>query len=116
MSVPFLSDLFDDDNNVTNLSRRFDEGDLYRFVNSFESDLFTEKDKELNIGDQDEKLKTLKESQKKLESEIKKLNDRWTKECELVTKLIDLRKQKFVEDIKEAEKKKIDGQIPGVEK
>jgi type VI secretion system protein VasG len=75
-----------------------------------------EKDKELNIGDQTEKLKTLKESEKKLESEIKTLNEKWIKECELVTKLMDLRKQKFAEETKEADKKKIDGQLPGVEK
>ena len=75
-----------------------------------------EKDKELNIGDQKEKLKELKETQKKLKSEIKELKERWSKECDLVSKLIELRKQKFSEDIKEAEKKKINTQISGVEK
>ena len=75
-----------------------------------------EKDKELNIGDQKEKLKELKETQKKLESEIKELTDRWQKECELVNKLIELRKKKFAKETKEADKKKIDTEISGVEK
>jgi len=67
-------------------------------------------------GDQNEKLKELKDSQKKLETEIKQLNDRWEKECELVNKQIDFRKQKFAENTKEADKKKIDGEISKVEK
>jgi len=62
-----------------------------------------QKDHDLKIADHTEKLSTLKKRKTNLEKEIKAKDKRWTKECDLVTKLRELRKKKF--DAKDKGKK-----------
>ena len=75
-----------------------------------------QKDVDLNIGDYKETLKDLNKKKTDLEKEIKAKEERWSKECELVIKLRDLRKQKFAEGVGEAKKKKFDQDLSKVEK
>jgi type VI secretion system protein VasG len=65
-----------------------------------------QKDHDLKISDNEQELKALRKKRTELEADIKQKEERWTKECELVNKLRDLRKQKFATD----EEKKPDEQ------
>jgi type VI secretion system protein VasG len=75
-----------------------------------------QKDVDLNIGDYKETLKELNKKKTDLEKEIKAKEERWTKECELVTKVRDIRKERFAEGVNEAKKKKFDADLAKVEK
>jgi len=75
-----------------------------------------QKDVDLNIGDYKETLKDLNKKKTDLEKEIKVKEERWTKECELVTKVRELRKGRFAEGVDETKKKKIDADLSKVEK
>jgi type VI secretion system protein VasG len=72
-----------------------------------------QKDHDLKICDNQEELAALHKEKTRLEKEVKAKDERWAKECELVNKLRDLRKQKFATELKEAEEAKIEA---GIEK
>jgi len=61
-----------------------------------------QKDTDLNIGDHSARLQELQENKVKLETEIKTNEKRWSQEVELTRQLMELRKQKFSPEGKEA--------------
>ena len=69
-----------------------------------------EKDIDLGIKSEQKELKALIKKKKSLESKIKDTTQRWKNECELVKKLINLRKEKFGQKT-EAGKDKINKEI-----
>jgi type VI secretion system protein VasG len=69
-----------------------------------------EKDIDLGIKSEQKELKALIKKKKSLESKIKDTTQRWKNECELVKKLINLRKEKFDQKT-EAGKDKINKEI-----
>ena len=70
-----------------------------------------QKDFDLNLGDHGAKLQELAEQKSQLEEDIKAREERWAKECELVTKLMELRKTKFAQKDKAVEGDKIDAEL-----
>ncbi|MGB3861097.1 MAG: type VI secretion system ATPase TssH [Candidatus Aminicenantaceae bacterium] len=73
-----------------------------------------EKDQDLNIKHNAERLESIKKQKTDLEKEIKEKEERWNKELELVNKLIDARKKKA--ESKEEEKEKIKQEIKEITK
>lgn len=73
-----------------------------------------QKDVDLNIADFKELLKELNAEKEKLEKEIKEKEERWKKECEIITRLMELRKQKFIEK-KQTELDKISKDLNEIE-
>lgn len=81
-------------------------------LNSVDLEIETlQKDQDLNITDNKERLKNLQAEKSRLEQEIKNKEKRWTKECELVNKLRELRKKKFEVETKDKKETKIDEKI-----
>jgi len=75
-----------------------------------------QKDHDLNIRDNRERLDGLLAEKKRMEEDIKAKEERWNKEVELVSRLRDLRKQKFAEAEKEKPDPKVDDEIKAVTK
>ena len=75
-----------------------------------------QKDSELKIGEHEERLKELEKTKSELEKEVKDKNEQWTKECEMVTQLRELRKKKFAEKEKDKDVTQLDQEIEALTK
>ncbi len=75
-----------------------------------------QKDHDLKIEDHSEELEALAKEKAKLEKDIQAREKRWTKECELVKELMELRKAKFAQDPEGKPDPKIDKDITAVTK
>lgn len=75
-----------------------------------------QKDSELKIGEHEERLKELVKTKSELEKEVKDKNEQWTKECEMVTQLRELRKKKFAEKEKDKDVTQLDQEIEALTK
>ncbi|MGB2908016.1 MAG: type VI secretion system ATPase TssH [Candidatus Aminicenantaceae bacterium] len=73
-------------------------------------------DHDLKIEDHSEELKALAKEKEKLEKDIAAKEERWTKECELIKELMELRKAKFAQDPTAKLDPKIDKDITAVTK
>jgi len=75
-----------------------------------------EKDFAMNLGEYKDTLKSLSKETEELEKTIKKEEERWEKETELVKELMEIRKKKFAEEDPKSGNGEIDKQLDSLTK